>query len=79
MAIGRFFLFVAAFAVQATPAWALGDAKVVRDGGALTVSWTAKKPVDVYVADRADAAPTAAKLVSRADGDGTFTMSDAGT
>jgi protein-tyrosine phosphatase len=79
MAIGRYILFVAALAVQAAPVWALDDAKVARDGSALTVSWRAKKPVDVYVADRADAAPAAAQLVSRADGDGTFTMPDAGT
>lgn len=65
--------------VAPAPVIALGDAKVARDGSALTVSWTAKRPVDVYVADRADAAPAAAQLVSRADGDGTFTMSDAGT
>jgi protein-tyrosine phosphatase len=79
MAIGRFILFVAALAAQTTPAWALDDARVARDGSTLTVSWTAKKPVDVYVAERADAAPAAAKLVSRADGDGNFTMPDAGT
>jgi len=78
MDIGRFILTVAALAVQASPAWALDDARVARDGSALTVSWTAKKTVDVYVADRADAAPAAGKLVSRADGDGSFTLADAG-
>ncbi len=79
MAIRRSILLAAALAVLATPAWALDDAKVVRDGGALTVTWTSKKPVDVYVAERADAMPAAAKLVSRADGDGSFVMPEAGT
>ncbi len=79
MAIGRSILLATALAVLATPAWALDDAKVVRDGDALKVTWTAKKPVDVYVAERADAAPGVAKLVSRADGDGSFTLPAAGT
>ncbi len=79
MTVWRSTFLAATLAVLATPAWALDDAKVVRDGGALTVSWIAKKPVDVYVADRPDAAPAAAKLVSRADGDGRFTMPEAGT
>ncbi len=78
MMIGRI-LFVAALAVSAVPALALDDAKVARDGSALTVSWAAAKPVDVYVADRADAGPAAAKLVSRADRDGSFVLPDAGT
>ena len=71
---------IVAFVVfQPAPLWALDNADVARDGTALTVTWTAKKPVDVFVADRADAAPSTATIVSHADSDGTYRMPDAGT
>ena len=34
------------------------------------VSWTAKGPIDVFVADRADATPATARLISAGDRDG---------
>lgn len=40
----------------------------------VAVTWTATDPVDVYVADRPDAALEAAKLVSADDRDGRFEM-----
>jgi protein-tyrosine phosphatase len=79
MNIKRTLLIVAALAAQATSAWALDSAQVVREGTTLTVSWSAKRPVDVYVADRADAAIGSARLISQADADGRFTLPEAGT
>jgi len=54
----------------ASPALALSDARVERDGDALVVRWTSARPVDVRISDAPDARPGAASLASPADGDG---------
>lgn len=54
----------------ASPALALTDARVERDGDALVVRWTSARPVDVRISDAPDARPGAASLASPADGDG---------
>jgi protein-tyrosine phosphatase len=64
---------LAGSALAAAPALAVApaDPSVVRqDAGRVTVSWSAQGPVDVLVADRADAPATAGRLVSARDGDG---------
>lgn len=72
-------ILLAALTAQSVPAWALDDAKVTREGNALTVSWSSTKPVDVFVADNPSATLAQAKPASRADRDGRFTVPDAGT
>jgi protein-tyrosine phosphatase len=53
------------------------DAVVQRQGeDRLVVTWKSAVPVDVLVADRADALPKAARLVSARDGDGSATVTD---
>ena len=61
-----------ALVVCAGPALArAGDASVERtQPAAVRVSWTARGPIDVFLADRADAAPSTARLVSAGDRDG---------
>jgi protein-tyrosine phosphatase len=55
----------------ATPALALGDARVERvDAETLLVRWTATRPVDVLVSDAPDATARTATMASAADGDG---------
>jgi protein-tyrosine phosphatase len=63
----------------AAPAAALvSDAAVERTGtDQLSLHWTAKGPVDVLLADKADSTPGAAKLVSKGDRDGTETVTSA--
>lgn len=56
--------------LAASPALALADARVDRDGDTLVVRWTSNRPVDIYASAAPDAAPLAADLVSRSDGDG---------
>jgi len=52
---------------------AVSAEKVERTGpDKIVVTWTDKDPVDVYVAERPDAAPADAKLVSANDRDGRF-------
>lgn len=54
------------------------DSAVARqDAGSLLVTWRATGPVDVLVADRADAPAKAARLVSAADRDGQAVVPDA--
>jgi protein-tyrosine phosphatase len=72
-------LIFAAVAVHAVPVWAVDDASVTRDGTTLTVRWTSSKPVDVILVDHADAPAKTGTLVSRADSDGSYFMTNAGT
>ena len=68
-------LVLAAPALAAPPA----DAVVERQGpDSLLVSWKADKPVDVLVADRANAPISAARLVSAKDADGQELVSQPG-
>ena len=61
------------------PAYAVSDAAVRRNGDQLTVTWTASRPVDVFVADRADASARDSKQLAQADRDGRFDMPDDGS
>ncbi|MBU6267652.1 MAG: tyrosine-protein phosphatase [Sphingomonadales bacterium] len=61
-------------ALAAPPA----QAGVERRADAVDITWCSPDPVDVYVADRADAPATLAGLVAHADRDGHFTMAAAG-
>ncbi|MBU6165120.1 MAG: tyrosine-protein phosphatase [Alphaproteobacteria bacterium] len=56
--------------LAASPALALADARVERDGDSLIVRWTSARPVDVRTSTAPDAPARAATLVSPADGDG---------
>lgn len=56
--------------LSASPALALTDAGVTRDGDALVVRWNSTRPVDVRISDAPDATARAASLVSPADADG---------
>lgn len=71
---------LAACALTATPALAAPPAEpmVQRQGDALVVTWKAQGPVDVLVADRADALPKAARLVAARDADGRADIVTAG-
>jgi len=60
----------------ATPALALGDARVERlDAETLLVRWSANRPVDVLVSDAPDAAARAATVASAGDTDGEHRLS----
>jgi protein-tyrosine phosphatase len=60
-------------------AFALGDGKVERQAGRLAVTWSGDGPVDVFVADRADATVKTARRVSTADRDGRFELPEPAT
>lgn len=68
-------LLLALALTAASPALALADASVTRDGDTLLVRWSATRPVDVLVSDAPDAAVRAATLVSPADADGEHRLS----
>lgn len=54
----------------------LSDVEAVRDGGALTLTWTADAPVDVLLAGDPEAAPDRMTVVSAQDPDGRHVVSD---
>jgi protein-tyrosine phosphatase len=60
------------------PAMALDGAQVIRDDGKLIITWNAKRPVDIFVADRPDAAIRDAKPIGIADADGRADFDDPG-
>ena len=71
-------LFALAFAALLLPATApaaVHDALVERPApDRLSVTWKSADPVDVYVADRPDAAPRDARLLARGRRDGAFAL-----
>lgn len=71
---------VAALAMASAPVLAMPPAavQVQRQGDRLEISWQARGPVDVFVADRPDASPAAARLVASRDADGRAEIVSAG-
>jgi protein-tyrosine phosphatase len=69
-------LFAMALLNSAAPAFARPDNVVVERAAPdkVTVTWSAKGPVDLFVADHPISDPTAAKLVSANDRDGRETV-----
>ncbi|MBC2667308.1 tyrosine-protein phosphatase [Novosphingobium flavum] len=75
------FALLAAGSLTAAPALAAPPAEpmVQRRGEALVVTWQSRGPVDVFVADRADATLKSARLVAARDADGKAEIAGTGT
>ncbi len=73
----RMIVLVAA-TLATTPALAVTEAQVERQGNKLSVTWKASRPVDVYVSDGADSALRSAIVLARADTDGRFDLENDG-
>lgn len=75
-------LLAASAVILALPAsaFAVTAATVERTAGdRLSISWTAKGPVDVLVSEKPDATVKVATMVSRADADGRHELADTGS
>lgn len=69
-ALVRSLLLLAALAHGAIAYAELASAELSRDGDTLNIRWQSATPVDVYLADAADATATERRLISKADADG---------
>lgn len=71
--------FAVAAVLAASPALAVTDARVERSGDTLSLRWTSARPVDVFASENPDAAAGTSTVLTRADADGRFDLSDTGT